>query len=260
MFETAALRPAALRKRLLRIETLPVSIAIHAVAIGAAYILYNTEVTFPKQTPRLVTAYALFELPVPPPPPPPPAAPRAVAPVVKLPDIQLAPTVIPDTIPDVPKDAQQVVTDVASIPENLDAGVAGGEAGGVVGGTPGGIVGGKVDGAPPPPPPPPPPPADGRVHIERDKPLPMFPLSQTYPQYPEEQRVKRQEDSLVVRYIIGKDGRVKMVEILNHAQFKPFDDAALRAIRFWRFKPMMKDGQPVEVVHELTVNFQLDAK
>ena len=65
---------------------------------------------------------------------------------------------------------------------------------------------------------------------------------------------------MLVRYIIGKDGRVKMVEILAHAQYKKFDDAAMKAIRFWRFRPMIKDGQPVEVVHELTVNFKLDAE
>jgi protein TonB len=171
----------------------------------------------------------------------------------------VAPTVIPDEI--LPASAQPPSSDPAGVVGGEEGGVDGGVVGGIVGGSIGGILGGKVDGAPPlppPPPPPPPPPSDGRVHIARDKPLGMFPLSQTWPQYPEDMRVAMKEDSLLIRYIIGKDGRVKSVEILAHAQFKKFDDATMRAVRFWRFKPMIKDGQPVEVVHELTVNFKLE--
>jgi outer membrane biosynthesis protein TonB len=37
-----------------------------------------------------------------------------------------------------------------------------------------------------------------------------------------------------------------------------FDEATVRAIRNWRFRPMIKDGQPTEVVHELTVLFRLE--
>jgi TonB family protein len=66
------------------------------------------------------------------------------------------------------------------------------------------------------------------------------------------------EGQLVVRYIIGRDGRVKDVIVIDHAEDSAFDQAAVRAIRNWRFRPMIKDGQPTEVVHELTVLFRLE--
>ena len=35
------------------------------------------------------------------------------------------------------------------------------------------------------------------------------------------------------------------------------DDAAVQAIRHWRFRPMIAESVTVEVVHELTVRFRL---
>jgi len=99
---------------------------------------------------------------------------------------------------------------------------------------------------------------DGRVHIARDKKLPMLPLSQVYPNYPEDARMRAWEDELVVRYVIGKDGRVKEVTIISAPQRDVFVDGTVRAIRSWRFKPMIKDGERMEVVHELTVYYRLN--
>ena len=86
----------------------------------------------------------------------------------------------------------------------------------------------------------------------------MVPLSQVYPSYPEDARMRSQEDALVVRYVIGKDGRVKEVMVISPPQNQDFVDGTLRAIRSWRFKPMIKDGERQEVVHELTVYYKLD--
>jgi len=100
-------------------------------------------------------------------------------------------------------------------------------------------------------------PDDGRVHIDRNQSLPLLPISQDYPIYPEEGKKKQLEDQVIVRYVIGKNGRVIDVQIIDHAHDPMFDQAAVEAIRQWRFRPMIKDGKPVEVVHELAVNFQL---
>ena len=70
-------------------------------------------------------------------------------------------------------------------------------------------------------------------------------------------RVRSWEDELVVRYVIGKDGRVKEVIIVQPPQRDIFVDGTVRAIRSWRFKPMIKDGERQEVVHELTVYYRL---
>jgi protein TonB len=61
----------------------------------------------------------------------------------------------------------------------------------------------------------------------------------------------------VVRYVIGTNGRVTDVEIISHAREPMFDQAAVEAIRRWRFRPMIKDGKKVEVMHELAVNFEI---
>jgi periplasmic protein TonB len=251
MFETVIPEMVKRRSRLLEAETLPVSLALHATAIAIFLIAAHWNTAFPSEPPRVVRAYTLVSLEEPPPPPPPPAAAAKAPPEtpkpLDTPPLEVAPTVIPDTIP------QVATTVVAPAPEEgveggVERGVIGGliagDVGGVRGGTPGGVV---TE------------PADGRVHIARDKKLPLFPLSQVYPAYPESARLHLKEGQLVVRYVIGKDGRVKDVIVVDHAEDKTFDDAAVRAIRNWRFRPMMKDGQATEVVHELTIFFRLEA-
>lgn len=171
---------------------------------------------------------------------------------MQMPADVLAPTIIPDEIPvvklqNVPLNLLASVKGVVGgIDTGLDQGVAGGIAGGEAGGKIGGTIGGVLD-IP-----------DGRVHIARDKKLPMIPLSQVYPNYPEDARMHSWEDELVVRYVIGKDGRVKEVTIVSAPQRNVFVDGTVRAIRSWRFKPMVKDGEKTEVVHELTVYYRLN--
>ncbi len=255
MFETVA--PAVPAKsRWLFYETLPVSLALHAIVIGAVVITAIWKVAFPVQSPRVVLAYNLTQLPEPPPPPPPPAAakaqpaqPQMPAPELKNDEI-VAPTVIPDTIPMISQSLPVAVKGVVGgIEGGIEGGVVGGSSEGVTGGEIGGDKAGVIGGILPP---------DHMVHIERDQPLPMHPVSQVYPQYPEEGRLRRYEDTLVVRYVIGTDGRVKDVIILSHADRKMFDEATVHAIRTWRFRPLIKDGQATEVMHELTVNFRID--
>jgi TonB family protein len=165
----------------------------------------------------------------------------------------LAPNVIPDEIPIVkpqtlpPSAFAAVKGVVGGIDTGVDQGVVGGAPLGDVGGKIGGVIGGVVTDIP-----------DGRVHIARDKKLPMVPLSQVYPNYPEDARIRSWEDALVVRYVIGKDGRVKEVSVVSPPQRDVFVDGTVRAIRSWRFKPMIKDGEHMEVVHELTVYYRLN--
>ena len=248
MFETVA--PETFRKRSRRLfyETLPLSITIHALAILGAVGATQWNVAFPDHSPRLSAQYSLMAIPDPPPPPPPPAAPKpqqVAAPPV--PDNQIvAPTVIPDTIPVVAPEPEPV-----AVAAPVETGVEGGLEGGIVGG----IVAAQVASLPGPPGPVVAP--DGRVHIERDAKLPMVVVSQDYPMYPDDARMKGLEDSLVVRYVIGKDGRVKEVKVIDPPKYQQFADAAVKAIRYWRFQPLVENGEKEEVVHELTVYFQL---
>ena len=252
MFESVA--PEAFVRRSHRVfyQTLPVSITTHAIVAVSVLANIVWRVEFPIESPRLVRAYVLTEIPPPPPPPPPPtpvrAAPVPAPPTQKMPDV--APTVIPDAIPVVnndpaPLEPHPVVA--AAAPSGDDNSGAIVLPGALPGGRPGGVEGGINLLLP-----------DNRVHIARDKPLPMRALRQEYPLYPEEGRLKMWEDNLTVRYVIGKDGRVKEITILDPPNRRIFEDSVRHAIRDWRFTPFFDaDGQPQEVVHELTINFQL---
>jgi protein TonB len=262
MFETVAPAPAS-RSRRLFYETLPISIALHAIAGGIAVAATLWQVEFPKQSPRYLTMYSLTAVPDPPPPPPPPPPPRpvitaqpaathevavnAAPPPMPVEEI-VAPTVIPDEIPIVTNSFAQLATSAVAAP-GVASGVPGGskdgQAGGEIGGKLHGVTGGIQF------------PDDGRVHIERGQPLPLLALTQEYPAYPPEMKKKRVEDSVIVRYIIGTNGRIKDVQVIDPAKEAVFNEVTVNAIRRWRFRPMMKDGKPTEVVHELLVNFEI---
>ena len=253
MFETVAPETFQTRSRRVFYETLPLSLTLHALVIGAAVVVASWNVVFPSYSPKVITAYSLATIPDPPPPPPlPPAGqpqPQPTAPVAPAEALNVAPTVIPDTIPTIPDPPPPSLHLLAPAPAAAPAGVAGGSPDGVPGGELGGslqgITGGIVF------------PDDGKVHISLNESLPLLPISQEYPPYPEEMRKKGIEDQVIVRYTIGKNGRVTDVQILDHALNSIFDEVTVEAIKKWRFRPYTKNGKTVEVVHDLGVNFQL---
>jgi periplasmic protein TonB len=249
MFESVLPETFQTRSRRLFYETLPVSIALHAIVIAGVLAATLWRVVFPEQSPRAVRSYILASLPDPPPPPPPPATtpiPRQQAPVASVPpELKLlAPTKIPDLIPTVVEPPPPVIPpQPVATPE--PTGQAGGETGGEIGGKLGGRGGGIAW------------PDDGRIHIERNQRLGLAVISQDYPAYPDSAKKAQLEDQVIVRYVIGKDGRVSDVQIISHANNPVFDESVLDAIRKWRFRPMVKEGKPVEVAHELAINFEL---
>jgi protein TonB len=257
MFESVAPEIFIPRSRKLWYETLPVSIAAHGAVVAALILATTWTVVFPTQTPKMAMMYRLEDVPTPPPPPPPPAPPKKVDTPLVRPVIKedLAPTVIPDEIPIVmPQVVQQVpevVDAVGGVVGGVEGGVAGGDVQGVAGGEIGGIVGGDVGsiGSTPP----------DTVIVKRDMPLPTAPMSMVYPSYPDDARVRGWEDTVVVRYIIGKDGRVREVIVLDRPEREVFEKITVKAIRHWRFKPLKKDGVAQEVIHELTIYFRLTA-
>lgn len=260
MFETVVPETFVKRSRKLFYETLPLSLAAHVIIIAGAVFGTVWRVVFPDHSPHVITAYSLTSIPDPPPPPPPPQPiqpepqPQQSAPPPPPPPalLEMAPRVIPNLVPHVevtppaPPPPQPVKNAVVE-------GTVGGDTQGEKGGKLGGEVGGKGTGLafsvvfP----------DDGRVYIERDAKLPLEPINQQYPAYPHEMVKKRVEDSVLVRYVIGTNGRVKDVTILDHAREPVFDTATVDAIKGWTFRPYKKDGKAVEVVHELTVFYQL---
>jgi protein TonB len=259
MFETVAPDAFAKRDRHVFYETLPASIAIHAIAAAAITVGAMTRIAFPTEPPKLVVGYITAELASEPVPPPPPAAlgqPKAPKPEPTLQTLipvaltqDMAPTTIPDEIPN----EMPLPSPMRLISATIDkfvpsAGVAGGVAGGVIGGSVGGALGGVLGGIVG---------GDGRLHFERDSRLPLFVEFQPFPEYPKTCVANRWEDTVVIKYVIGKDGLVHEVSITQRPYRKEFEAATIDAIKQWRFRPLLVDGEGLEVVHELTVYYKL---
>lgn len=78
------------------------------------------------------------------------------------------------------------------------------------------------------------------------------------PRYPMESRRKREQGTVVLRLLIGTDGRVSEISIAQSSGFERLDKAALQAIRGWRWQPIIRDGQPVEVRGLYSMPFTLN--
>ena len=75
------------------------------------------------------------------------------------------------------------------------------------------------------------------------------------PQYPPEAGRARIEGTVVLMAVIGTDGSVKDVRVENGLPI--LAQAAIDAVKQWRYKPYMIDGEPVEVDSRITINFNL---
>jgi len=75
------------------------------------------------------------------------------------------------------------------------------------------------------------------------------------PQYPPEAGRARIEGTVVLMALIGKDGSVEDVRVESGLPI--LAQAAIQAVKQWRYKPYLIDGEPVEVDSRITINFNL---
>jgi protein TonB len=228
-----------------RSTTFVVSLVVHTVLIALVVvipILTYDVLPAPGEGARAFFAAPPEVAPPPPPPPPPPAGARAVA---KAP---AAPTPPPDESKFM---APAAVPDVVKPDEGIDVGVPGGVPGGVEGGVPGGVLGGVVGGIMPATPPPPP--AAVRVggQIKAPKSLHIVP-----PVYPELAQAARLAAVVIAEALVDTHGRVVDVKVLRGAPL--FDDAAIAAVKQWRYQPLLLNGVPTEFILTVTVKFNLE--
>ena len=140
----------------------------------------------------------------------------------------------------------------ASLPGfNGSAGAGAGVIYGVIGGDRSGI------GVTPPPLPPPAPRA-----IEPRPPLRVgsglvAPTKTRHvaPLYPPVALAARREGIVILEAVIAEDGSVRDVRVLRPVAL--LDQAAIDAVRQWRFTPTLLNGEAVPIVMTVTVNFQL---
>jgi protein TonB len=81
-------------------------------------------------------------------------------------------------------------------------------------------------------------------------------ISQVAPAYPPELRKAKIEGLVTLVFVLGDDGRVEdpRVESSSRAEF---EKPAIDAIRKWKFRPGMKDGQPVRTYVRLPMRFRV---
>lgn len=75
------------------------------------------------------------------------------------------------------------------------------------------------------------------------------------PRYPPAAIIARIEGAVKIKAIISREGVIEQAEVLSGNPL--LTRAALDAIREWRYRPYILNGQPVEVETEITVNFIL---
>jgi protein TonB len=143
-------------------------------------------------------------------------------------------------------------------PVSTTDGAVGGVPGGVIGGIPGETLSEAPDStrsAPVPVKTFDPPPVK-RIHVA-SRVVEANLIHDVAPQYPPEAGRARIEGTVVLLAVIGTDGSVKDVRVENGLPI--LAQAAIDAVRQWRYKPYMIDGEPVEVDSRITINFTLSA-
>lgn len=205
--------------------SLGVAVAING-AVVAALMLASPAVRETFFDPPIETYVVPPDAPPPPPEPTPPQPHQRTAPREQL--EAPIPTVTPPTVTD-------FVTRTDPAPFPLPAGPIGTGTGGVA-----------ID---PPTPAPPPalvgPSLDGRY------------ADDIQPTYPTEERRAEREGRVVVRVLVGVDGRVKQVERVEATSDAFYRVTERQALSRWRFKPATRGGIPVEGWYKLSLRFEL---
>jgi TonB family protein len=79
--------------------------------------------------------------------------------------------------------------------------------------------------------------------------------SRVMPEYTHEAEQARVFGDLVLRAEIDEQGRVARVEVVRSMPYG-LSDAAVKAVRRWRFRPAERKGVPVRVHYLLTIHFR----
>jgi protein TonB len=215
--------------------SVPISIALHLVAILVFLIIPLTAVDVAMLVPYTELPEYIRAIPAPPPPPVhvPPAPRSAAAPQPAFSTIPttapsaIKPEVVPGPVSDVP------VADVGAIPSGIGA---------ITSVAPPRIV------APPPPKP------AGPVRVA-DLPVPPRKLVDVRPIYPDVARHARQEGTVVLEAVLDPTGSVTQVRVIQSVPL--LDQSAVDAVRRWKYTPTMYGGHPVSVLMTITIRFTL---
>lgn len=85
-------------------------------------------------------------------------------------------------------------------------------------------------------------------------------VSKVQPVYPAECKSAGIEGTVILRVVIDGEGAVKTVERVNKMVDDRLAAAAMEAVKQWKYRPTLLNGQPVEVMADIDVNFTLAEK
>lgn len=214
--------------------SVPISIAVHFAAV-LLFLIIPLTATIELPDPATILPDYMRAAPLPPPP-----APRPPAGVSSTPGPRTSPDIAPITAP-------HAITPEAVPPgvSLTDIGLPPGE------GLPDGI--GLLPGDKPlaiTPPDPPRPAAPVRV---ADLPVSPRKTVDVRPAYPEIARIARVEGTIIMEAVLDTSGRVTQLRVIKSVPM--LDQAALEAVRQWRYTPSLYGGHPVSVLMTITVRF-----
>ena len=243
MFEDSLIESGGRLKTKQGVTTL-LSFVMQVMLIG---VLVLIPLLFTEALPKTQLMTFLVAPPPPPPPPPPAAAPVKVVKQIQTDIIngQLrTPTKIPEKV-------QMIKEEEAPPPVMSASGVVGGVPGGVPGGQMGGVIGGIISSTPVAVPKVATP---QRVRVSQGVTQGLL-LRKIQPAYPPLARQARIQGSVLLQAEISKEGTIQNLRLISgHPMLAP---AAIEAVKQWRYKPYILNGEPVEVETQITVNFTL---
>ena len=215
--------------------------------IGLLVVMILIPLIFTEALPKQQLMTFLVAPPPPPPPPPPAAAPVKIVKQIQT-DIvngQLrTPTKIPEKV-------QMIKEEEAPPPAMAATGVVGGVPGGVPGGSMGGVMGSILSSTPVAVPKVATP---QRVRVSQGVSAGLL-VRKVNPNYPPLARQARIQGQVLLQAEISKDGSIQNLRLISgHPMLAP---AAIEAVKQWRYKPYLLNGEPVEVETQVQVNFTL---
>lgn len=230
------------------------SLTIQFSLVGAALLvpLLNPEIL-----PRAV--WSALPLAAPPPPPPPPAAAPVVEQVMRTVRSVMdgARMLLPAAIP-----RKVAIIDDGDLVQ-ASSGVQNGVPGGMQGGVPDGVVGSVMDSirvAPPPPVAHEAPPAPKAKEVIRVRTggnvQDALIVHRVIPVYPVLARQARIEGKVVFKAVISAQGLIQSLQLVSGHPL--LVDAAREAVRQWRYRPTLLNGDPCEVDTVIDVVFTLN--
>jgi protein TonB len=246
MFADSVLEFGVQRKRKAFATT--TSFIVNLLAIG---VMLAIPLAFTEELPK---AQLLTFLVAPPPPPPPPPAAAAPVKLVKVIQTDLLSTGALRTPTRIPQKIQMIKEEEAPPPIAVGGGVVGGVPGGMPGGQMGGVIGGIVNSTSIAAVPKFTPATPQRIRISQGVTKGLL-VHRVEPAYPTLAKSARVQGEVVLNAVIDANGQIQNLQLVSgHPMLVP---AAIAAVRAWRYKPYLLNGQPVEVETTITVIFSL---